>query len=40
MSDGIVEQYVARSYTDEVGTAQVLSVDDLRFKANPDGAPL
>jgi hypothetical protein len=40
LSDGIVEQYISRSYTGGSGTNQVLMVHDVRFTANPDGPPL
>ena len=40
LSDGIVEQYTSRSYPDETGDRHVLTVDDVRFTANPDGPPL
>lgn len=40
LSDGIVEQYISRLYTGGSGTSQVLTVDNVRFTANPDGPPL
>lgn len=36
LSDGQVEQYISRSYTDVTDTVQTLSVDAVGFTANLD----
>lgn len=40
LSDGIVEQYISRAYTNETGDCAVFSVDGVRFVGNPDGPAL